>query len=144
MTNSEKGKTAAAGYQVGVRKTWPVGLADAWQWLISPEGMGVWLNADATEPATVGFVLQTRDGVSCEFRVANEETNVRLRWHKPEWERATTVQVRTIPVSSDRTTISFHQEQLPDAEAREAMKRHWEAVSADVGRAIERHTAASK
>ena len=76
MTNSEKGKTADAGYQVGVRKTWPVGLTDAWQWLISPEGMGVWLNADA--------------------------------------------------------------------EAREAMKRHWEAVSADVGRAIERHTAASK
>jgi len=134
---AEKGKTASAGFQAGVRRTWSIALEDAWQWLVSPEGMRVWLGADLQDRASEGLAFETKDGVNGEFRVVHERVNVRLRWRKPEWERPSTVQVRVIEAASGRTTFSFHQEQLPDAEAREAMKRHWEAVSADVGRAVE-------
>ncbi|TLS52229.1 SRPBCC domain-containing protein [Paenibacillus antri] len=136
MTIVEKGKTAGTGYQVGVRRTWPVSLERAWDWLMSPSGMSVWLEADVPERAAAGAAFATRDGVQCEVRVVNERENVRLRWRKPEWERASTVQVRTIAASPDKTTISFHQEQLADATTREAMKRHWESVSIRVGQAL--------
>ncbi|WP_309122998.1 SRPBCC domain-containing protein [Paenibacillus sp.] len=136
MTSAEKGKTADAGYQVGVRRTWPVPLEVAWLWLVSPEGMSVWLDADAPRRAGAGVAFEARDGVRCEFRVVNERVNVRLGWRKPEWERSSTVQVRTIEASPDKTTISFHQDRLADAATREAMKRHWEDVSTRVGQAL--------
>ncbi|HEX8033820.1 MAG TPA: SRPBCC domain-containing protein [Ktedonobacterales bacterium] len=50
-----------------------------------------------------------------------------MSWQPQGWAKASTVQVRTIPVG-EKTVISFHHEGLAGAAEREEMRRHWLSV----------------
>ena len=51
---SPVGLTKDAGWQIGVRKTLPVALEDAWNLLVSEEGLSLWLgDLPGFEPANV-------------------------------------------------------------------------------------------
>jgi hypothetical protein len=63
--------------------------------------------------------------------VVNPEVNIRLTWQPVGWEKPSTIQVRTISAGL-KTTISFHQENLPDENAREQMRSRWEKVMAAI------------
>ena len=58
-------------------------------------------------------------------RVVEPGSHVRMTWKPVDWDQPSTLQVPAMESSSERGTISFHQEQLPHQEAREAMKAHW-------------------
>jgi hypothetical protein len=59
--------------------------------------------------------------------VFNPQVNIRLTWLPVGWDKPSTIQVRVIPIG-EKTTISFHQENLPGAEEREKMRLYWERV----------------
>ncbi|MWC31228.1 SRPBCC family protein [Paenibacillus sp. MMS18-CY102] len=121
------GLTAAAGYQIGVRRTLPMSAEEAWAFLISTEGLALWLG-DVQPPAfQQGENFGDREGISGQFRVIKENQQLRLKWKLPKWEHDSTLQIRLIPAKTG-TTVSFHQENLDNAHTREAMKQHWEDV----------------
>ncbi|AZS16588.1 SRPBCC domain-containing protein [Paenibacillus lutimineralis] len=124
----EVGKTKSVGYQVGVRRTLPLTLEEAWEMIVSPRGINVWLGETSSYDFSVGANYYTREGISGEIRVLNERQNVRLTWKKEQWERASTLQIRTIEQLNGKCTISFHQENLPSTKDREEMKVRWEEV----------------
>ncbi|WMT39674.1 SRPBCC domain-containing protein [Paenibacillus sp. D2_2] len=74
----------------------------------------------------VGQQYITSEGVSGEIRVVNQYQNIRLTWKNENWVKSSTLQIRTISNGSDKTTLSFHQENLPDINVREEMKMRWE------------------
>jgi hypothetical protein len=49
-----------------------------------------------------------------------------LTWKKENWIKSSTLQIRTIANGKDKTTLSFHQENLSDINVREEMKMRWE------------------
>lgn len=119
------GKTADAGYQIGVRRTVPVAEEHLWERLLSPEGTAVWLGGAAE--VKEGALFSFPDGVSGEIRVYKPGSHIRLTWHRPGWEAPSYVQVRVIPARTG-TTLSFHQDHLAGPTDRAAMKEHWEAT----------------
>lgn len=130
------GKTALSGFQVGVRRTFPVSAEQAWMLLTSPEGVRLWLG---NVPETIfeqGARFHSMEGISGEFRIVKLFQQFRLRWKREEWEKPSTLQIRLLPSKSNGTTISFHQENLDHPHTRELMKHHWEDVLNMIGQRI--------
>ena len=123
----EVGRTRDAGWQVGARRTLPVSVADAWRLITSPDGVRAWLGDGARVTFERGHEYALADGSAGAVRVVEPESHVRLTWQPQGWPRPSTIQVRVIP-AGERTTISFHQEQMPDAAARQERRAHFAAA----------------
>jgi hypothetical protein len=95
------GKTKDAGWQIGVSRTVPVSLEEAWARIEDP---AAWLG----EPAD-------------DVRSRRPLDRVRVGW------RGTIVQVALTPAKSG-TTVRFHQERLSGPDERERQRAHWAAV----------------
>ncbi|MGO4346056.1 SRPBCC domain-containing protein [Paenibacillus sp. MCAF9] len=122
------GQTASVGYQVGVRKTFPISREEAWAFLTSTEGLKLWLGSLSFLKFHKGETFTTPEGISGEFRVVKPLEQLRLKWEKNEWEKPSTLQIRLLSDKPDKTTISFHQENLDHPNTREQMKLYWEDV----------------
>ncbi|MBH0333930.1 ATPase [Brevibacillus brevis] len=127
-SNKIVGQTAATGFQVGVRRTMPITPEQAWAFLTSSEGAKLWLGDVANLTFSEGETFTSSDGISGQFRVVKPFQQFRLKWSMKEWEKPSTLQIRLISDKPDRTTISFHQENLDHMNTREQMKLHWEEV----------------
>ncbi|GIO14033.1 hypothetical protein J19TS2_35880 [Cohnella xylanilytica] len=124
------GLTADAGYQIGVRRTLPIGRDRAWDFLLSPEGRRLWLGDVTDLQLQAGAVYRSVEGIAGEFRVVKPKEQLRLTWQPKGWEKPSTLQIRLLSSRPDKTTLSFHQEKLSDAAARERMKERWEEALA--------------
>jgi len=95
------GLTKDAGWEIGVRRTYPLSLEEAWSRVDDP---AAWLGE---EPDDV--------------RSHRPLDRVRVGW------RGTVVQV-TVREAKTGTTVGFHQEHLRSAAEREAQREHWKGV----------------
>lgn len=125
MASSEVGKTADAGYQIGVRRTLPCSEEAIWGLLLAPEGMAIWLGGPIALAEGVRYSLA--DGTTGEVRVYTPWSHFRITWQPVGWAQPSLIQVRVIPTKSG-TALSFHQERLRDGKARAEMKTRWEGV----------------
>ncbi|HEX9938106.1 MAG TPA: SRPBCC domain-containing protein [Longimicrobium sp.] len=123
----EVGKTRDTGWQIGLRRTLPVGVADAWRAVTSPQGVRAWLGDGAHVQFEPGSDYALADGSTGTVRVVQPESHLRLTWHPDGWPRPSTIQVRVLP-AGERTTIAFHQEHMPDAAARQERRAHFAAA----------------
>jgi len=121
------GRTKSAGYEIGVRKTLPIPAQKLWEYLISVEGVQLWLGVDAPLEWVTGAEFKAQDGSHGVIRVFNPSSHLRLSWQPGDWPRPSTLQVRVIP-AGEKATLSFHQEHLPGAAEREEMRKKWGEV----------------
>ncbi len=121
------GQTADGGFQVGVRKIFPLSVAGAWDLLVSPEGLSIWLGEVEGVLQSNGEQYTTRSGVTGEITIYKPLSHIRLSWQPAGWKKKSILQLRVIP-NGRKTTLSFHQEALRSAAAREKMKIHWQEV----------------
>lgn len=128
MSESTVGKTKDAGWQIGVSRTIPAGLDDVWSYLISPEGLAVWLGHELDTPLEVGDEYRTADGTQGEIRSLRPHDRIRLTWQPPDRPNDATVQIAVIPAATG-CTIRFHTERLYDSDEREHMRTHWKAIA---------------
>ncbi|WP_202390814.1 SRPBCC domain-containing protein [Flavobacterium sp. Sd200] len=129
------GLTEDTGYQIGVRKTYPVSLHAAWNFMFSYDGIKLWLGYKGVPVWKKGQEYTTKTGTYLCIRVYNELSHARLAYKRKDWENTSTLQIRIIAAKTG-TTISIHQEKLADAEQREEMKLHWEKVLLKIGTAL--------
>ncbi|MFT4260145.1 SRPBCC domain-containing protein [Microbacterium sp.] len=127
------GLTKDSGWQMGVRRTFPIPPAFAWEFLMG-DGLSLWLGRTALGRVP-GEAYVTDEGVRGELRSRSEGRRVRLTWKPGEWSHDATLQLTVLPAATG-TTIAFHQERLADAAEREQMLAHWTAVLDDIGAAI--------
>jgi uncharacterized protein YndB with AHSA1/START domain len=121
------GQTADTGFQIGVRRTLPIAVDDAWRLLTSAEGVRAWLGDAQGFALEKGAAYTTRDGAEGEVRVARPGSHLRVTRRRAGWARGSTIQVRVMPAGK-KTTLSFHEEHLPGAAEREERRRHYESV----------------
>jgi hypothetical protein len=126
--NRNVGLTKDAGYQIGVRRTVAVRHEEAWAYIFSREGMGIWLGDLPGGHLEEGESYSLPDGTRIAVSVFENLSHVRMKWQPPEWENASRLQLRVYPASGEKTVIAFHQEMLQDAARREEMKQHWKNV----------------
>ena len=135
------GQTRDVGFEIGVRRTVDLAPAAAWQLITSDAGIAVWLGKVKDLTLEPGATYRTADGGTGEFRVVKPGSHLRVTWQPGDWPRPSTIQVRVLP-SGGRAALSFHQEHLPDAAAREQMQQRWYGVLDHLEALIERDEAA--
>lgn len=121
------GQTKSVGFQIGVRRTFPISQEQAWALITTTEGVRTWLGEGTSVIFEPGHKYHSKTGTG-EIRIVKPLEQLRLTWQKEEWSKPSTVQIRILPKERNKTTISFHQEQLSDQTVREEMKGHWERV----------------
>ena len=126
------GQTKAAGFQIGVRRSFSISQEEAWNLLTSPDGLTLWLGESTGITLKPGQTYKTNLG-SGEIRIVKPLQQLRLTWQKEGWERPSTVQIRVLSKADNKTTISFHQEKLSDQYVREEMKKYWETILEIIG-----------
>ncbi|WP_261800132.1 SRPBCC domain-containing protein [Paenibacillus sp. PAMC21692] len=122
------GQTASAGFQIGIRRTLPISPEQAWAFLTSSEGLKLWIGTVSFRKLKEGETFISEEGITGQFRVVKPPRQIRLKWGKTGWDKPSTLQIRLLSDKPDRTTISFHQENLDHPGTREQMKLHWEDV----------------
>ncbi|HEY9375073.1 SRPBCC domain-containing protein [Streptomyces sp.] len=122
------GLTRDAGWEIGVSKTFPLPLAAVWDFVVSPEGVALWLGSGASLPTEKGEPYETADGVAGELRSYRPGDRVRLTYGP------TTLQVAVSAAGEGRTVLRFHQERMADAAERERQRAHWQGVMGEVER----------
>ncbi|MDQ0229198.1 SRPBCC family protein [Metabacillus malikii] len=121
------GQTKTVGFQVGIRRTFPISQEKAWEFVASEDGLKLWLGESTKINLQPGQKFYTKMGEG-EIRIVKPLQQLRLAWKKEGWEKTSTIQVRIIPKENTKTTISFHQENLSDQNVREEMKHYWEKI----------------
>jgi uncharacterized protein YndB with AHSA1/START domain len=127
MTSSV-GKTADVGWEIGVSRTVAHPGGDVWDFLVSREGVAIWLGPGVELPREKGEAYETANGTAGEIRSFVEGDRVRLTWRPRDWDHDSTVQVR-LSASGAKTRLVFHQERLADAEEREEQRAYWQDVT---------------
>jgi hypothetical protein len=95
------GRTKDAGWEIGVSRTVPLSLEEAWARI---EDTTAWLGEEADD-----------------VRSARPLDRIRVGW------RGTVVQV-ALGEAKTGTKVTFHQERLGSAEEREHQREHWRGV----------------
>jgi len=121
------GLTKSAGFQVGARKTFPVSIEIAWNFLFSKKGLKIWLGQADPETFDTNKIFETSDGLVCKIKVLKANSHIRLNWKPKHWDNNSTLQIRVIP-NKNQTTISFHQEHLENEVQRTEMKNYWKKI----------------
>ena len=122
---SEVGKTQDAGFQYGIRKTFPVQSKIAWDLLFSEQGMRQWFGRGDFGAFELDKIYESREGIIGNVRLIQPDSHIRMSWKKEEWENDSTLQIRIID-KGEQTTISFHHEKLLNEAQRKEMKVFWE------------------
>jgi uncharacterized protein YndB with AHSA1/START domain len=120
---SPTGLTKDAGWQVGVSRTLPIELDVAWDFLVSPTGLRLWLG-EVIAPLANGAAYETRDGTTGEVRSLRPCDRVRLTWKPEGREQPATVQVAVTPAQHG-TTVRFHTERLVSEDERGRFRQRW-------------------
>lgn len=121
MATKEVGLTQDSGWQVGVRKTLPIALKDAWDFLLSDNIVRLWLGAAQDVRFEQGAEFNLKDGTHIRITVVRPGSHLRLQFQPIDYSQPAIIQVRLI-ASGQSTVFAFHQERLPDWEARQARK----------------------
>jgi uncharacterized protein YndB with AHSA1/START domain len=130
------GQTEDAGFEIGVSRTIPVPLEQVWDFLVSREGVALWLGQDVELPTEKGTRYTTADGTTGDLRSFHKQNRIRITWRPQEWDHDTTVQV-TVSDNGGKTLLRFHQEWLADTAERSRQRDHWKAIMESVVAALE-------
>lgn len=117
------GLTRDAGWQFGLRKTFPYAPDRVWEYLSSAEGLKAWLG-----PLQGGLLLdktfRTANGIEGAVSVLAPYSHIRMRWKLSDWSHDSQLQLRVM-AAGNKTVISFHHDHLRNADEREQMKAWW-------------------
>ena len=122
------GQTKDVGFQIGIRKSIPISLDIAWDFLFSEEGLKIWLGKINSNQFDRNETDKTKEGVEGKVNVFKPNSHIRLTWKPKNWTNTSTLQIRVIEAKG-KTTISIHQEKLIDSNQREEMKKYWDKVT---------------
>lgn len=128
------GLTKNAGWQFGLRKTFPYSQEFLWDFMFSEKGLQIWLGELENE-LELKKDFKIREGIEGHVRVFKPYSHIRMKWKKENWENFSTVQVRVMG-NREKATISFHQEKLSDNDQREEMKDYWNKKMTEIENVI--------
>lgn len=123
------GLTKDAGWQIGVSRTVNLPLDDVWEFMISPEGVAIWLGEGAELPTGRGTPITAADGSTGELRSLRPLDRARLTWQPTGWDHETTLQF-TVSGGETSTVIRFHQDHMASEAERNRQRDHWRSVLA--------------
>lgn len=136
----DPGLSRDSDYQISVQRTIDFPLERVWDFLISKEGLIIWLGSNTFDKWETGIKFITKDGIKGKVRVFKIYSLIRLSWKMAGWDNESILQVRIIEFAS-KTVLSFHQEGLQDQQQRTQMKQYWLIIIEEIAAALESYRA---
>lgn len=130
------GQTADQGFEVGVHKTLPVERDELWEFLLSRQGLKLWLGTLEELILERKQPYKTAEDTEGEVRTFKESEFIRMTWQPRGRRTPTTLQIRMNSTGENKTRFSFHHEKLEDPKDREAMRDHWRDVTEKIAKAL--------
>ncbi len=123
------GLTRDTGWQIGVRRTILVPAAILWDFILSKQGLTIWLGTGLDTPFLEGKEYQLTDGTTGKIRVYQPGSHFRISRNPPDpsYDRPSLIQLRILAVD-DKSILVFHEEHLPTGEERQRRKTHYLGV----------------
>lgn len=121
--DNQTGLTRDSGWQVGVRRTLPVPADLLWEWMLSKEGIEVWLGSGPDFQFQAGEEYLLDDGTTGRVRIfkINSHWRISRKPNDPQYNRPSVVQIRILD-SGDKSVLAFHEEHLPSNNERQKRK----------------------
>ncbi len=79
-------------------------------------------------PAERGDTVPLADGGTAELRSMDQGRKLRMRLQPGDGSPHTVLQLYLAPATRERTSLRFHQENLPGPQEREEAREHWRSV----------------
>lgn len=121
------GHTTSQGWEIGIRRTFPLSATQAWEMLFSQPVLASWLDNHVNISFQKNDSYTTKSGTTITVTSVTEVKVIRMKWQRSGRTDTSTLQIRVIP-AKEKTTISFHHEWLADAAEREEMHQYWKNV----------------
>jgi len=122
------GVTKDAGVQIGVRRTLAAEKERVWDFLLSPDGLRLWIGEGTDFRAEAGCHYVSSGGASGRVTVAEPYHKLRMTWQLPTWDSPSRLQLTVLASGAGKTTVAVHQEMLDDVYMRERMRLHWDGL----------------
>jgi uncharacterized protein YndB with AHSA1/START domain len=126
-----EGQSAEVGFEIGVSRTVPLPTGEVWRRLIGPDGVRAWLGDASPLRFEAGEPYRLSDGTTGEVRVVVAGERLRMTRRPDGWARPATIQIRLAP-KGEKTIVTFHEENLPGPDEREARRAHYQASLAEI------------
>jgi hypothetical protein len=108
MTSSKTpvGHTTSQGWEIGIRRTFPLSADQAWELLFTQPLLASWLDDKANIPFEKNDTYTTTTGITITVASVTISKVIRMKWQKKDDPTASTLQIRVIP-AKEKTTISL-------------------------------------
>lgn len=121
-------QTLKGTYTTTATKTIAVSAAKLFAFLISDEGLEIWLSPLSEMKFETGTPYERMGGVFGEVRGFTRGKKIRLTWIDEEWPRKTTLQLHLVPRGEGKCMIVIDHIDLPTMKAKNDMHAHWRKV----------------
>ena len=124
----QAGQTLKGTYSLTVTKVVSVENKKVWKWLISKEGLAVWLKPMSPVKIEKGATFEIEGGIFGEIRTIKSPQRVRLFWQEEEQIKPCVVQLFVYARPKNRTMIVIQQDGIQKAQQKAAMRVYWREI----------------
>jgi activator of HSP90 ATPase len=124
---TEKIKAKDIGFQVSVSKVFSVTTETMWEFLLSEEGIAVWLGKFPIDDFDIQKPFVTEAGIEGKLTVFIPDCHLRLKWKPKHWQKLSTIELR-VTNRKGKATVIFHQTGFFEIEKREEMRTYWKNI----------------
>ena len=120
-------KTKSVTLQLGVSKIFTVSIETMWEFLLSDNGIAVWLGEINSDEFEIGKAFKTQEGIEGKLTIFKPDSHLRMAWKLKNWAKFSIIEIR-ITNSKGKARVLFHHTKLYEMEQRIEMKKYWEAI----------------
>jgi uncharacterized protein YndB with AHSA1/START domain len=122
------GLTKSHGFQISVTKTLTVSHDLTWDFILSEEGIHVWLGQINIEDFELKNPFVTQNGTACELRSFKPGLYIKLNWKPETWSNLSKVEIRIDKRKGGVARFGVLHSHLTSLGQRAEMKKHWDSV----------------
>ena len=123
------GQTADGKFQIGVSKTIDAAPERIWSFFESSEGVKLLFGDSGDVRLSPELEGKSSDGIDYRVTTFKSGSHFRAQWRLSAWPEPSILQLRVTGKNDGKSTVSFHQEKLPDAKSRDVLKKKWRTAA---------------
>jgi activator of HSP90 ATPase len=129
------GLTKNSGYQISVTKIFNVSYDTMWDFILSEEGINIWLGKSDMIDFELNTPFKTLTGIEGQLKSFKPGVNFKLTWKAADWTNTSKVEIR-IDNKNGRARLGILQSFLTSLDQRSSQKKHWDNVIVNVSKEL--------
>ncbi len=128
-------KTKNLGFQVSVSKIFTVNPETMWEFILSEEGLAVWLGKISIEEFEIQKPFICPDGTEGKLTVFKPDCHIRLQFKPKHWQKYAIIELRITRIKG-RAAMVIHQTNFFEEAKIEEMRSYWKGIILKIDRAL--------